>query len=185
MTLEYELIDLARAGSRDAIESLIAGVWPHAYRIARGVLHDPALAEDAAQEACAIVYREISKLRSATAFGVWFYRIVVRETLAVRRPDAALPAGVLPECVDRAETDRSVARLDVLRALASLAPHLRVAVVLRFYAGLNSREIARVLRVPDGTIRFRLMVARRKLERLLADGDAGTARVCGVTANAT
>ena len=185
MTPEPELIELARTGSRDAIESLIARVWPHAYRIALGVLHDRALAEDAAQEACAIVYREIPKLRSARAFNVWFYRIVVRETQTVRHPAAAALAEDAPGLIDFAETDRSVARLDVLRALARLAPPLRVAVVLHFYAGLNSREMARVLRIADSSVRFRLMRARRRLEDLLGEDDAAAARLCEVAAGVT
>lgn len=182
MMPEHELVELARTGSREAVEPLIACVWPHAYRIALGVLHDRALAEDAAQEACAIVYREIGKLRSARAFGVWFYRIVVRETLAVKRPAAAALSDAAPGMIDFAETDRSVERLDVLRALARLAPPLRVTVVLHFYAGLNSREIARVLRIADSSVRFRLMCARRRLERSLAEDDAGAARLCEVAA---
>src|SRR6185437_10237666 len=109
MTPEYDLVDLARTGSRGAIEALIEHVWPHAYRIALGVLHDRSLAEDAAQEACAIVYREIRKLRSVQAFGVWFYRIVVRETLSVRHADIAALSNDAHVPADFAETDRSVA----------------------------------------------------------------------------
>lgn len=185
MTPEHELIELARAQSRDAIERLIERMWPHAYRIALGVLHDRALAEDAAQEACAVVYREIPKLRTTAAFGVWFYRIVVRETLAVRRPVSAWSAQAAPDVVDREESERSVARLDVLRALSQLAPPLRVTVVLHFYAGLNSREIARVLRIADSSVRFRLMCARRRLERSLAEDEPGSAGWREVAASAT
>lgn len=185
MTPEYDLVDQARTGSRVAIESVIAHVWPHAYRIALGVLHDRSLAEDAAQEACAVVYREIPNLRSARAFGVWFYRIVVRQTLSIRRPEAAALSESTCGPVELSETERSVVRLDVLRALAGLAPPLRVVVVLHFYAGLNSREIARVLRIADSSVRFRLMCARRRLERSLSESDAGAPRLYEVPARAT
>lgn len=185
MTPEYDLVELARTGSRGAIESLIADVWPHAYRIALGVLHDRSLAEDAAQEACAVVYREISKLRSAGAFGVWFYRIVVRQTLSMRRSTAATLSESACGPAEFVETDRSIARLDVLRALARLTPPLRVVAVLHYYAGLNSREIAGVLRIADSSVRFRLMRARRRLERSLSENDAGAPQLREVTARAT
>jgi RNA polymerase sigma factor (sigma-70 family) len=60
-------------------------------------------------------------------------------------------------------------RLDVVRALGQLSRAQRAAIVLHFYADMNSREIAAVLRVPDSTVRFHLVRAKRKLEALLGD----------------
>ena len=42
-----------------------------------------------------------------------------------------------------------------------------MVVVLRYFEELSSREIASVLRIPDGTVRFRLMLAKRALRPLL------------------
>jgi RNA polymerase sigma factor (sigma-70 family) len=88
-----ELIDAARTGGQSDIDRLIEAIWPDTYRLARGILDDSHIAEDAAQDACAIVYRTISSLREAAAFRVWLYRIVEREakqrarrqSVAVRR----------------------------------------------------------------------------------------------------
>ncbi|HEY1655124.1 MAG TPA: sigma-70 family RNA polymerase sigma factor [Candidatus Tumulicola sp.] len=176
MAATASTVERAISGTRADVETLIREVWPHAFRIASGILRDRALAEDAAQEACAIVYLEIPKLRSSRAFSVWFYRIVAREALALRRRSPA-PVEPCEAPVDgRRETDSSVARLDLVSALGRLSTTQRTAVVLHFYAGLNSREIAAVLRMPDSSVRFHLMRARRALERLLHDdGDAARA----------
>jgi RNA polymerase sigma factor (sigma-70 family) len=173
MTVRTELIEAARRGSAADVESLIRDVWPHAFRIASGILHDRALAEDAAQEACASVYLTIAKLRRVDAFKVWFYRIVARQALAVRRRSPSAVAPFEPAVGDVREFERSVVRLDVVAALARLSPAQRAAVVLHFYADLNSREIARVLQIPDSSVRFHLMRARRALERTLGDAESG------------
>ncbi len=80
-----QTIDAARGGNAAALEALLVAAWPHAYRIALSILRHPMAAEDAAQEACARVVLAITQLRSRQAFGVWFYRVVVREALAIER----------------------------------------------------------------------------------------------------
>lgn len=165
-----ELIEAARAGGSREIECLIEAAWPHAFRIACSILHDRAIAEDAAQEACASVYLTIATLRSADAFRVWFYRIVTRAALTIERRRPVLANGESPPG-DAREFDRSIVRLDVWNALALLSPAQRTAIVLHYYVGMSSREIAAVLRIPDSSVRFHLMRARRTLERLLSDGE--------------
>lgn len=165
---ELTTIEAARAGDSAALDALLRAIWPDAYRIALSILRAPAAAEDAAQEACARMMLAIGGLRSSAAFGVWFYRLVVREALAIERRTRAHDV-LDPQTVASASplTDALV-RLDVLRALGALPPRQRAVVALHYYADLNSREIAGILRVPEGTVRYRLSLARRRLETLLA-----------------
>ncbi len=162
------LIDAARQGGSTSVDRLVAQAWPHAFRIAHGVVRDRALAEDAAQEACAILYRKIRQLRQAAAFRVWFYRIVMREALRLARREtiARSSEGGGGRCDS---VDGCVARIDVARALRALSHVQRAVVVLHFYAGMTSSEIAAVLRMPPASVRFHLMRARRILVRLLDD----------------
>jgi len=74
-----ELVEAARDGGPAQIERLVEAIWPDAYRLARAILGEQQGAEDAAQEACIILYRTIASLRSAAAFRVgsiasWFAR---------------------------------------------------------------------------------------------------------------
>ena len=160
-----ELVDAARTGGRDEIDLLLRTVWPDAYRLARGIVGEDQPAEDAAQEACIIVYRTIASLRSSAAFRTWFYRIVVREAAELkRRRSRAEPAPDAP--VSAAD---QTAPIDVWRALSGLTNKLREVVVLRYFEDLSSPEIATVLGIPEGTVRFRLMIAKQRLRPLLGD----------------
>ena len=160
-----ELVEAARTGGRDEIELLLRTVWPDAYRLARVILGEDQPAEDAAQEAAIIVYRTIASLRSSAAFRTWFYRIVVREAAAVKRRRSR----VEPAAEEPVSAGDQTARIDVWRALSGLTHKLREVVVLRYFEDLSSPEIAAVLGIPEGTVRFRLMIARQRLRPLLGD----------------
>lgn len=160
-----ELVEAARTGGRDEIELLLRTVWPDAYRLARAILGEDRSAEDAAQEACIILYRTIASLRSGTAFRAWFYRIVVREAAELRRRRSRTE----PTTDATVSACDQTASIDVWRALSVLANKLREVVVLRYFEDLSSREIASVLGIPEGTVRFRLMVAKKRLRPLLGE----------------
>lgn len=158
------LVEAAQRGGPHAIEDLIEAAWPDAFRIALSVCGDRALAEDAAQEACAILFCTIRRLRSSAAFKVWFFRIVMRESLRLSRKRGIEIAPYPSESPDIAE---QIARLDVQAALSHLPSMQRAAVVLHFYADLNSRQIAQVLHIPDSSVRFHIMRAKRALRTSL------------------
>lgn len=81
-------------------------------------------------------------------------------TLAEQLPDqAALP--------DARQQSREVQE-SVHRALEKLSPELREAVILRDLQDLDYREIAAVLRVPEGTVKSRINRGRTELARLLS-----------------
>ena len=160
------LIDAARRGMPGATDALLVAAWPHAFRIAYCIVRDAGLAEDAAQEACAILCCKIRQLRSSEAFRVWFYRIVTREATGLERRRRRTEAADTVEAIDHEPS--VLDRIDVGRALAQLSAQHRAVIVLHYYAALNSREIGEILRLPDGTVRSHLLAARRALRHLLA-----------------
>lgn len=171
LTLEVGLIESAQTGGA-GLERLIAAVWPEAYRIAFSVLRDGGLAEDAAQEACAALARSLPRLKSTGVFRAWSYKIMVNcaITAARRRPQTQ----TLDVTTDRGvQFDQSDA-LDLYNALAALPAVQRGAIILHYYAGLNSGEIAAATGLPASTVRFHLMLARRALRKALSAADART-----------
>jgi RNA polymerase sigma-70 factor (ECF subfamily) len=164
-TIPPGLIEAAQIGGQAQIEQLIELIWADAYRLAYAMLGERTGAEDVAQEACIIAYRTIASLRSASAFRVWFYRIVARRASAFKRRRACPDPVVAETTIDADRSDT----IDIWRALSALPPNLRNVVVLHYFEDLSSREIASVLRIPDGTVRFRLMTAKRLLRPLLSD----------------
>lgn len=172
LTLEAGAVeDAARGG--EALERLIAAVWPEAFRVAVTILRDRGLAEDAAQDACVAIARGLPRLRSKSAFSAWAYKTIAAHALTVaRRRRHALP---LEAVADRATPLDGGDAIDLHRALATLSPQQRAATLLHYYAGLRSEEIAAAIGVSASTVRFHLMLARKNLREALSAPIAPTA----------
>jgi RNA polymerase sigma-70 factor (ECF subfamily) len=154
----------ARNGDPASVEALLAAVWDDAFRIARAIVPDDSDAQDAAQDACAIVYATIASLRSADAFPAWFYRIVVRcATRLAKRRVRGSPGIEHVASMPAAPLDR----IDLQNAIEALPLGLRIPLILHYFADLSTADIARAMRIPSGTVRFRIMLARRRLRPLL------------------
>jgi RNA polymerase sigma-70 factor (ECF subfamily) len=170
LTVDRTIIENARSGGA-ALDCLITIVWPQAYQIALSILRDSGLAEDAAQEACVALARSLPSLKHADAFPAWCYKIIVSHaiTAARHRPHTQALDTLNNEAV---HFDFSEA-LDLYNALATLPDKQRGAVILHYYAGLNSGEIAAATGLPRSTVRFHLMLARNRLRKVLSTMDAG------------
>lgn len=165
MKCSQALIARAAAGDAVATAELIASVWPDAYRLAWSILKDRSAAEDAAQDGCARAWSAMTQLRRPERFGVWFYRIVVNECRRLLRARGREP--IVMQAAARREGAALEERIDVRAAIDSLDSQLRLAVLLRYYFDLNSSEIARVVGASPVTVRWRLMIALRRLRGLL------------------
>lgn len=163
--LDDSILSKARAGNDAAAAELFGTAWADAYRIAWSILRDRSSAEDAAQEACARAWRKLGSLRRPELFSVWFYRIVVNESRRMQRAGRhAAPIAEVPS------HDAYEDRIAVRMAIDALDRRLRLPVVLRYYYGLRSAEIALVLGASPITVRWWLMLAHRRLARALDDG---------------
>jgi RNA polymerase sigma-70 factor, ECF subfamily len=161
---QLDLVSRATHGDPGAVEDLIAAIWPRCFRLAISVIGDRSLAQDAAQEACVIVHRKVRTLRAFEAFDAWLYRIVMRESVRVRRRTP-----LLEPYAGAAMTDDGTVAIDVWRSLAALSPELRDVTVLFYFDDLKTEEISRILGVAHATVRTRLNRARERLRGLLED----------------
>ncbi|MBB5517864.1 RNA polymerase sigma factor [Amphiplicatus metriothermophilus] len=170
---EY-LVAAARAGDRAAFDRLAARWAPRLYRHACRLLGDAEAAEDAAQEGWADIARGLSRLEDAALFPAWALRIVTRRCAdGIRRGGRERRAWEAlarePESPDRG-AHAIEARADgapLVRALAALPAEQRATVALFYLEDLSVAEIAAALAVPAGTVKTRLMHARRKLRDAL------------------
>jgi RNA polymerase sigma-70 factor, ECF subfamily len=173
-----DLIAAAVNGGRADVERLLEAVWPDIYRLARAIAGRGPNAEDAAQDACVIVLRKITSVKRPDAFGTWLYRIVVREALKHKRSrfTSTMPHDSDGYCKDPSEL------LDLWYALGTLPEQLRTVIVLHYFEDLSSREIGAILRIPEATVRFRLMTARHRMQPLLQTDESSTSKGKGIYA---
>jgi len=157
----------------DELEAWLARDYATAYRTACLVLRDPHEAQDAVQEAFLRVWRFRASVPAGDGRTGWLYRVVVNACISRVRASRARtgrdagPAGLesLPDLgTSTAElAEHSQLAGDVVAALADLPEHLRVPLVLRFYAGLSEKQIAVAIDRRPGTVKSRLHEARQRL----------------------
>jgi RNA polymerase sigma-70 factor (ECF subfamily) len=154
----------------DEFDEWVRASYPVAYRTAALLLPNPADAQEAVQEAFLRVWRFRDAIPSGDGRRAWLYRVVVNTCHSRGRAAAARPKVVAeldPErpvlAGDGDGEDALVRAADVRRALAALPDHLRAVVVLTYYVGLVDREVGVALGKRPGTIRARLLEARRRL----------------------
>lgn len=175
---DQELVQRVLSGNQRAFAALMRRYNQRLFRIARGVLRDPAEAEDAVQEAYLKAYRNLAGFRGPAGFPAWLSTIVLNEargrlrrrtpllsieaaemsdkviqleSLASRRPDpeSAASAGQLGELLDAAIDD---------------LPHdFRLVFLLRAVERLSVRETAEHLDIPPATVKTRYHRARKLL----------------------
>jgi RNA polymerase sigma-70 factor, ECF subfamily len=141
------------------------------YGIARMVLRDTELAEDATQEALVRAWRDLPTLRDVERFDAWLYRIVVNACADVGRRRRRWRSEITVLTAEPAESDRAseLADRDQLeRGLRRLTDAQRTILVLHFYVGLPLPDVAAALDIPDGTAKSRLHYAIEALRAAIA-----------------
>ena len=144
------------------------------FRAARAILGDDAEAEDVMQDAYVRAYSHLRQFEGRAAFATWLARIAVNEALARRRRrtrfvgldgEAALVAGP-GRTPEEGAADRELAAL-LEGAIDALPASYRVVFVLRELEGLDTRETAESLGIPEATVKTRLHRARTLLRERL------------------
>ncbi len=163
-------------GETNAFEELMVLTESRILGLAWRLLQDRELARDAAQETYLRIYRSLDRFRLGENFQAWMYRIAVNVCcdLAKKRGPFTVPEGIL-ETLEHASwgsAEESILlaqrRAMVRRALGTLPPAERSALVLRDLEGLRTEEVARILGVRAGTVRSQISSARTKVQAFCA-----------------
>jgi RNA polymerase sigma factor (sigma-70 family) len=156
-----------REGDATAFEAALGPLLDQALRLATAMLHDPAAAQDAVQEASIKAWRKIDQLRAGSEMRPWFLGIVANECRTTlrsrwRRSVVPLPGDRL---VPSGLESSTATTQDTLRALRSLRHGDRLVIALHFYLDMPVEEIARVVGASVPATKARLYRAMAALRR--------------------
>ena len=153
-------------------EARIADCSTLAFRVAFSVLRQQQDAEDVAQEAFLRAHRSFRKLHNRESFRAWLVRTTWRLALDHRRGEQRRTArqhAHAISCVQLpADAVAAAERTAALwEAIDALPEKLRITIVLSGIEGHDVAEVARLLDLPEGTVKSRLFHARRQLQERL------------------
>jgi len=183
---DLSLVSKARTGDPDAFRALVVRFQRKVYAVALGIVKDPDLAWDVAQEAFVRVHQSLATFEGKSAFSTWLFRITTHlaiDTLRKERPtqkedvdevrEADLEGGgegILSTALGndpRANVLRRELAAKIQDALANLSEKHRTILVLREVEGLSYEELAERLGIHKGTVMSRLFHARKNMQAAL------------------
>lgn len=139
------------------------------YRVSWSYLGNLPDVEDAVQEALVKGWARRDRLRDRGQFKPWICRILInqcRDMLRERKRKSFYPLENAMNLLQYRD-----AQLSMLEMVQGLAPELRVVLTLYYVEQYPIAEIARILRIPVGTVKTRMRSARKQLERALRSGE--------------
>ena len=154
----------------DAAEELFKGVYPKLAGWVRRLVDDDDTAHEIASEAFVRLLSRWTRVDSPQSYLYMIATNLVRDhwrkTERERRAIRSVTAGATADPVAYPDQD-----VDVRNLIASLPPRLRDPFLLHYYGGFGIREVATLLRRPEGTIKADLFAARAKLKTALGERD--------------
>ncbi|HIA02572.1 MAG TPA: sigma-70 family RNA polymerase sigma factor [Myxococcales bacterium] len=187
LTLESEqiaLLERARAGDTQALETLLKAVQPQIYRFSMKMCRHTEDAEDVLQDSMMTLARTFRDFRGASALSTWLFSVARSFCIKKRRKSKFAPrveesldkldsvttntlTSKAPTPHDQAENKEVWEQLQ--EAISSLEPAYREVLVLRDVEGLKAKEVAEIVGISTAAVKSRLHRSRKQLRELLSD----------------
>lgn len=160
-------VRLAKKGDKEAFGRLIENNKVALYRISLSMLSEKQDIEDAIQNCIIKAYEGVLYLRKEEFFKTWLIRILINECKTILKNNKRVVQ------MEEVSTDISAcdnySNLELTNAVNSLEEDLRTVTVLYYFEDIAQKDIAKLLGIPDGTVRSRLSRARTKLYEMLKE----------------
>lgn len=170
---DADLVAAVRDGDRQALETLY---HRHAPWLLLRLSHrcaDAGLVDEALQDTFVTVWRKAGTWAGDGEVAAWIWGIAIRTLMSGMRPRAPLIARLSARRSEPLESAEDLVLSGIQHgelgpAIDGLSPELRSVVQATVLDGLTTREAARLLGIPAGTVKTRMHRARRELREALA-----------------
>lgn len=142
------------------------------YHVSFSILRQDADCADAVQEALTRAWQKRNGLRSIEKFKPWLMRILVNTCNDMLRRRKRQPLLEMEAASEEAVPEEPV---PIREAVDCLKPEWRLVILLHYLEGCTVSEISQMLSIPEGTVKTRLMHARKRLCQLLKEEWEGEA----------
>ena len=169
------LIARVTEGDGGALEALYARYGRACYGLARRILVDDQLAQDAVQEVFLTVWRDASRFdASRGGFSTWLLSMTHHKAVdSVRREENLRKRRTTADALEFRESDAprvddavwSLLRRERVREVLQTLPEpQREALTLAYFGGYTQREIAGLTDTPLGTVKTRMLAGMRRMK---------------------
>lgn len=167
----YELVLKAKKGDKEAFTELILELEDDLYKIARTRLSNQEDIFDAIQDTMISAYKSISKLRDVKKFKTWIIKILINKCNDVYKNihDIELDEKI----INKLEFNKSIIdledNLNFEYIMGILNYDERITMTLYYLEEYTTKEIGRLLKINENTIKTRIRRAKEKIKNNLKE----------------
>ena len=163
-------LDALRGRRPEVLGDLMARYGLEIRNVAYLIIRDWSLAEDVLVDTLLTALDRGDSLRDDAALRQWLLRIAANKAIDVRRASSrVVQLHLVPDREARRTSDDD--RIALLGAVEQLAPRMRAALVLRYYADLPVRDVAEALGTSENTVKTQLREALAHMRTTLGEAD--------------
>ena len=177
------LVQKAKDGDSKAFISLYEQTYKTTYFLALSMIKNNDTTQDAVQEVYTIVFANLHKLKENTTFMAWLNRITYTTCLIMCQKNKYVTLDI-DEISSVADTNKDSdpfemsvtnTKNEVLCNLINdLDTPLRVTIILKYYNNFKIKEIAKIMRCPEGTVKSRLNTSKKLLKNQIIGNKSNT-----------
>lgn len=160
--MNEELIKQIKGGDTEKLGEILMENMDLMYRIAFGILKNDDHISDAVSNTIVIVFEKISSLKNAEFFKTWLIRILINECYKIFNQNKKIIYLENYNQDSQAKND-DYSDFETRELIKSLSSDLQEIVILYYFENFNVKEIANIVKIPEGTVKSRLSRARKEL----------------------
>lgn len=164
--MDKEAIKKAKQGDTELIGQIILENMQTLYRVAFGILKNDDEIYDAISSTTLIVFEKIHTLKKEEYLKTWMVRILINECYKIYNQNKKI---IRLESVEQRKLsyNDTYEDLEIRNLIKNLNKDLREIVILYYIEDFSIKEISKILKIPEGTVKTRLYRARKELEPIL------------------
>lgn len=167
---QIEIVKKAKQGDTSAIEQILMQNMQTMYRVAFGILKTEEEISDAVSNTIVIVFEKIQTLRNEEFFKTWLTRILINECYKIYKQNKKIV--YLENCnQEPLSYNDTYEDFEVRKLIKELDKDLKEIVVLYYFEEFSVKEISKIVKIPEGTVKSRLSRARKELEKNLINNE--------------
>lgn len=161
--MDKETIKKAEQGDADKIGQIILENMQTLYRVAFGILKNDDEIYDAISATTVKVFENIHTLKKEEYVKTWIIRILINECYKICNKNKKI---IYLENVQQKNLvhNDTHEELEFKNLIRNLNDELKEIVILYYFEDFSIKEISKIIKIPEGTVKTRLSRARKKLE---------------------
>lgn len=169
-----ELVEKAKKGDKEAFTELIMSIEKDLYRIAKTRLHNDDDISDIFQETVINAFKSIKKLKNVEYFKTWLIKILINNCNSFYKERKKRKESFLEDIQEEnylldSNIETINDELNFSAIMKTLNYDERISLTLYYSEGYTNKEISKILKTNENTIKARISRAKMKIKKMLKE----------------